>query len=133
MTLTDQAGPTQGKPCWLSTAEPPLASTLLDAVEEELKAAIARRFGVTPRLTYIDAVSGALGRFVSGGIVLVFELGGQPEAERAYAWLSPKEDGDGHTVNIVLHGLHVRSAHDAFLSRSPLSAPTTGPARSHRS
>lgn len=119
MTLTDQAGPAQGKPSWLSAAEPPLAaSILLDAVEEELKAVIARRFGVTPCLAYIDAVSATSGRFVSGGIVLVFELGGSPEAERAYAWLSPKGDGGGHTVNVVLHGKQIRSAHDAVLSRS---------------
>jgi len=108
-------------------------STLMDAVERDLKAAVERRHGRTARLAYIDAVSiVAAGRLVWNGTVLVFDLDGQPEAERVYAWFPPGAEADGRQAQVVRHGPRVQSAHDAVTAalvpptRTPASAPVAG-------
>ena len=78
-------------PSWVVDWEPQRhGPTLMDAVERELKVAVERRHGRTARLAYIDAVSiDVSGRPAWNGTVLVFDLDGQPEAERVYAWFPP--------------------------------------------
>jgi hypothetical protein len=108
-------------------------STLMDAVERDLKSAVERHHGRTARLAYIDAVSiVAAGRLVWNGTVLVFDLDGQPEAERVYAWFPPGAEADGRQAQVVRHSPCVQSAHDAVTAalgpptRTPASAPIAG-------
>ena len=88
--------------------------TLMDAVEQDLKAAVEGRYGGRACLAYIDAVSVTVrGKSVWDGVVLVFDLEGQPEIERAYAWFSPARGGDERRLHVVPHAPPIRSAQDA--------------------
>ena len=111
----------------LSGREPRIDGlTLMDALEQELKIAVERQHGGTACLAYIDAVSATVhGRSVWGGIVLVFDLHGQAEAERAYAWFSPAEGSRGREAHVVLHSPAIRSAYDAVMTALVASASTT--------
>jgi hypothetical protein len=103
----------------LSGREPRIDGlTLMDAVE--------RQHGGTAHLAYIDAVSATIqDRSVWGGIVLVFDLHGQAEAERAYAWFSPAEGSRGREAHVVLQGPAIRSAYDAVMAALLASADIT--------
>lgn len=107
--------PASPMPLRLSSREPQYDGlTLMDAVEQELKAALECRHGGTAHLAYIDAVSVMVpSQPVWDGIVLVFDLDGHPEAERAYAWFAPVRESDERRLHITLHGPLIRSAHDA--------------------
>ena|SRR5215207_8626919 len=111
----------------LSGREPRIDGlTLMDAVEQELKIAVERQHGGTAHLAYIDAVSATIqGRSVWGGIVLVFDLHGQAEAERAYAWFSPAEGSRGREAHVVLQSPAIRSAYDAVMAALLASADIT--------
>ena len=97
----------------------------MDAVDQQLKAAVERQHRVTVRLAYIDAVSLRLpGRPAWDGIVLVFELEGHPTAERAYAWFAPARPGMKTQIHAVLHCPAIQSAQDAV--RSTLACDSDG-------
>ena len=113
----------------LSGREPRIDGlTLMDAVEQELKIAVERQHGGTAHLAYIDAVSATIQRrSVWGGIVLVFDLHGQAEVERAYAWFSPIEGSRGREAHVVLQGPAIRSACDAVMAALLAPASTIKP------
>src|SRR5829696_1849751 len=111
----------------LSGREPRIDGlTLMDAVEQELKIAVERQHGGTAHLAYIDAVSATIqGRSVWGGIVLVFDLHGQAEAEFFYNCTSTAEGSRGREAHVVLQGPAIRSAYDAVIAALLASADIT--------
>jgi RNA polymerase sigma-70 factor, ECF subfamily len=86
----------------------------MQALENELKAAVERRYGGIAQLPYVDAVSKTFRTMPAwNGLVFVFDLVGHPRAERAYAWSVPVENRGQHQFHVALHGPLIASAHDA--------------------
>ena len=101
---------------------------LMDAVEQGLKAAVERQYGGTACLAYIDAVSvRPPGQPVWEGIILVFDLDSQVEAERAYAWFAQACGNGERRFHLVLHGPLVQSGDDAVMAVLPDPARSPDP------
>jgi len=82
-----------------------------EATSEELKIAIESQHGGTATIAETKSVTETWqGKTVWNGTVHVFDLDGNPLANRAYAWSEPVEGSDKRTFYTVLHAPPVDSA-----------------------
>jgi hypothetical protein len=80
----------------------------------DLQAAIEAQHGGTA--THVESIpvkETFQGQAVWEGVVEVFDLGGCPNATRAYAWSSPIEGSDKRRFFAILHLGGIRSPQDA--------------------
>lgn len=89
-------------------------SVLMDTEAGQLRDAVESQLGGTA--TFVEAVSVKekfLDEVVWEGVVHVFDLSGQINATRAYAWSAPIEGSTKHRYFAVLHLGGIRSPQDA--------------------
>jgi len=80
----------------------------------ELKRSVeAQHKGVATLVQSVPVTEMARGRTVWDGIVHVFNLVGNPDATRAYAWSSPIEGSEKRRFFAVLHTGAIKSPSDA--------------------
>jgi hypothetical protein len=86
----------------------------MDVSEDQLRRAVEGQHGGTAKLAYVSHVREMFGdKLVWDGQVHVFDLDGNPNATRAYAWSSPIEGSNNRRFYAVLHLGGIRSPQDA--------------------
>lgn len=83
-------------------------------IEADLRASVEKMHGGTATFAQSVPVSEKFeGKTVWEGIVHIFDLAGNPLADRAYAWSSPIEGSDKRRFFAVLHMGGIKSPVDA--------------------
>jgi|SRR5690349_1926561 len=86
----------------------------MDVSDDQLRRAIEGQHGGTAKFAYVSRVREMFGdKLVWEGQVHVFDLEGNPNATRAYAWSSTIEGSDKRRSYAVLHLSGIRSPLDA--------------------